>query len=95
MTLLESFESHGLLENQSNILAEDIMKYTTSRDGIERCTIKLEYRMTREDYAEMLKLAKATGRKSVREYLELSMLDEEKIYNQMQNDRHYSLREEE
>ena len=58
-----------------------IMKYTTSRDGEKRCTVRLEMRLTREEYAEIAQLAKLMGDKSVKNYLEKTLLDGERLYN--------------
>lgn len=45
------------------------MKYTQSMDGVERCSINIEARLTKEDVALLNKVAKAKGFKSVKEYL--------------------------
>jgi hypothetical protein len=60
------------------------MKYTNSIDGKKRCTIRLMMRLTQEEYKNIAKLAKASDRKSVREYLSFSLLDSEYLYNIMQ-----------
>ena len=45
------------------------MKYTRSVDGIERCSINLDVRLTREDTALLNKIAKNKGYSSIKEYL--------------------------
>lgn len=63
------------------------MKYTNSQDGVERCTVLLEMRLTREEYKEIAALAKAMKRKSVKDYLEYTMLDGERLYSEMEEDK--------
>ena len=45
------------------------MKYTRSVDGIERCSVNLDVRLTREDTALLLQVAKHKGYRSIKEYL--------------------------
>lgn len=45
------------------------MKYTRSVDGIERCSVNLDVRLTREDTALLNKVSKAKGYRSIKEYL--------------------------
>ena len=45
------------------------MKYTNSQDGIERCTINIQLRLTKEDYKEFATVAKRNGYKSVSDYV--------------------------
>jgi len=45
------------------------MKYTRSVDGIERCSVNLDVRLTREDTALLLRIAKHKGYSSIKEYL--------------------------
>ena len=45
------------------------MKYTRSVDGIERCSINLDMRLTKEDTALLNKVSKAKGYRSIKEYL--------------------------
>ena len=45
------------------------MKYTASVDGIERCTINIQLRLTKEDYKEFSTVAKRNGYKSVSDYV--------------------------
>ena len=45
------------------------MKYTASVDGIERCTINIQLRLTKEDYKEFATVAKRNGFKSVSDYV--------------------------
>ena len=67
------------------------MKYTVSGDGVERCSVLLEMRFTREEYQEITELAKALTWKSVKEYLEYTMLDGEHLHNLMEDDKRYLL----
>lgn len=39
------------------------MKYTRSRDGVERATLLVPHRVTREEFAWLVKRAKANGGK--------------------------------
>ena len=45
------------------------MKYTRSKDGIDRATIRVELRCTKEEFEELQKAAKEDGADSVRGYL--------------------------
>ena len=45
------------------------MKYNRSVDGIERCSIDLDIRLTREDTALLNKVSKAKGYSSIKAYL--------------------------
>ena len=45
------------------------MKYTASVDGIERCTISIQLRLTKEDYKAFATVAKKNGYKSVSDYV--------------------------
>ena len=45
------------------------MKYTKSVDGIERCSVNLDVRLTKEDVALLSKVSKAKGYSSIKAYL--------------------------
>lgn len=45
------------------------MKYTRSVDGVERCSINLDMRLTREDVVLLNKVSKAKGYSSIKAYL--------------------------
>ena len=63
------------------------MKFTKSKDGRERCTVRFELRLTRDEYAEIAEIAKKVGSKSVKAYLEPIVLDGEYLYNAMSSDK--------
>lgn len=45
------------------------MKYTRSRDGIMRVNLRATIRVTREEMADLSKLAKEEGEESLRQFL--------------------------
>jgi hypothetical protein len=51
------------------------MRYTTSRDGKLRTTVRVGFRLTKDEYAEYNRMAKARGVPDVRQYVENSIRD--------------------
>jgi hypothetical protein len=47
------------------------MRFTESKDGIERCTVSVAHRLrlTRKELEQLTALAKLNGRKSIKEYI--------------------------
>lgn len=62
------------------------MKYTESRDGIKRCTVRLEMRFTKKEFQDILKVARMVDCSTVKEYLSSTLLDGERLYECMQDD---------
>lgn len=56
------------------------MKYSKSNDGMLRCSVKLEIRLTKNEYAEIASIVKRTKHKSVTSFLETILIDHERLY---------------
>jgi hypothetical protein len=48
-------------------------RYSKSRDGIDRCTISVQFRLTRDEYTKLSLLAEIGGNKSVSKMFEYSI----------------------
>lgn len=63
------------------------MKYTDSVDGLPRCSVMLELRLSRNEYQEVLEMSLMSRSSSVKGYLENILLDNEHLHNVMQEER--------
>lgn len=62
------------------------MKYTSSRDGVERCTIKLEMRFSREQFTELSNKARRYKYKNAKNMLTSILLDDEYLFFRLEEE---------
>jgi hypothetical protein len=65
------------------------MKYTTSVDGVKRCSVFLQMRFTRSEYQDLSKRAKRHGYKSVEDMLDTLLLDRSRLHVLLDDEEEY------